>query len=149
MVPFVSIMKGALCCYPPTIMKRNNYTKYFRVFKNDTVVTEISANNFESVVIRRFKRGLPVNTPVDSVNAITCFEYSLPADDTMFYGYLTQGHAMRKAKDSALNYINLLSKEAGPGQQKLKQYREDHYNDLNVTLLDANIRRVENEINIK
>ena len=126
-------------------MKRNNYTRYFRVFKNDTAVTEIFANDFIPVLTRRLKHGLPVNTPVDALNAIA---YSLPPDDAMFYGYLKQAHAMQKAKDSALNYINFLIKEAGPGTKKLKQYREDHYYDLNVTLLDANIRRVENESNI-
>ena len=123
---------------------KNNYLKYYRVFKNDTAVTEISANNFIPVIAHGFKRGLPIGEPVNAVHA-TVFAWSLPTDDKMFYGYLTRAHAMQKAKDGAVNYINQLIKEDAPGLQKLEQYREDHYQDLNVTLLDANIRRVENE----
>jgi len=96
------------------------------------------------VVSRHFKRGLPVYAPVDALHP-AAFAWSLLPDDKMFYGYSTRARAMQKAKDGAMSYINQLTKEDDPGELKLKQYREDHYQDLNVTLLDANIRRIENE----
>jgi hypothetical protein len=40
-------------------------------------------------------------------------------------------------------------REAEQGITKLKQYRINHYEDLNKNLADANIRMLEMEMNIK
>ncbi len=130
-------------------MKRQNYFKIYRVFKNDTAVTEVSTNNFAPVVSRRFKIGLPVLPAIDVYCTFPCSEYSLLPDDEMFYGYLDKATAMEKAKSGALMHINLMIKEIDLRIKKLVQYRHEHHDDLNINLLDANIRRVKKEMNIK
>jgi hypothetical protein len=67
----------------------------------------------------------------------------------MFYGYLNKAIAMEKAKAGALVYINQMVKEVERGIQKLEQYRNDHYDDLNVNLLDANINKIKRQMNMK
>jgi hypothetical protein len=67
----------------------------------------------------------------------------------MFYGYLDKAVAMEKAKAGALAYINQMVKEVEKGIKKLEQYRDDHYHDLNINLLDANINRIKKQMNIK
>ena len=69
--------------------------------------------------------------------------FKLPPDDAMFTGYADKAHAMEMAKAGALKYIDVLISEGSKGIEKLKQYREDHYEDLNTNLLDANIRKAE------
>jgi len=56
---------------------------------------------------------------------------------------------MVKAKAGALNHMNHIIKEIEAGIRKLVQYRNDHYEDLNVNLLDANIQRIKKEMNMK
>ena len=56
---------------------------------------------------------------------------------------------MEKAKAGALVYINQMVKEVERGIQKLEQYRNDHYDDLNVNLLDANINKIKRQMNMK
>lgn len=130
-------------------MKKSNYTKYFRVFKYDTSVTEVSTNDFKPIRAEAKRRESLPGDFRDTLCIIPSNPYSLPADDCMFYGYSTRVHAMEKAKAGAQAYINLLTDRAEAGIQKLKQYRMDHYEDLNINLLEANIRRLEKEIQIK
>lgn len=77
------------------------------------------------------------------------FESSLPSDNSMFYGYMSRITAMERAKAGALKYINNMIREIEQGIKKLIQYRNDHYEDLNVNLLDDNIRRLKREMFIK
>jgi hypothetical protein len=114
-------------------MQQHNFTNYYRVYQHDTAVTKVSANDFKQVINQT---AFP---PV----------YSLPTDGTLFYGYLNQIEAMEKAKAGALAYIEGIIKKVDEGIDRLKQYRMDHYEDLNINLLDANIRRLEQEMHIK
>jgi len=122
-------------------MKKHFFTKYYRVYKNDTAVTEVSVNDFKRVPSRHFKVGLATAKLVDVPCSIPYLEYSLPPDDSMFYGYLDKATAMEKAKAGALAYIGRLVEEGEAGIKKLAQYRTEHYEDLNIHLLDANIRK--------
>jgi hypothetical protein len=115
------------------IMQQHNFTNYYRVYQHDTAVTKVSANDFKQVITHI---AFP---PV----------YSLPTDGTMFYGYLNQIEAMEKAKAGALAYINGIIQKVDEGIDQLKQYRVDHYQDLNINLLDTHIRRLEQEMHIK
>ncbi|TQM50215.1 hypothetical protein BDE36_1953 [Arcticibacter tournemirensis] len=108
--------------------------KYYRVYKNETAVSEISDLDFKPGFATHFERG----------NI-----YSIPQDNKMFYDYTDRIDAMKKAKAGALFYINLLIKKAENGIDNLKQYRIDHYDDLNINLIDSNIRRLEREMHIK
>jgi hypothetical protein len=114
-------------------MQQHNFTNYYRVYQHDTAVTKVSANDFKPVVTRIAFQPI----------------YSLPTDGTMFYGYLNQIEAMEKAKAGALAFINGIIKNIDKGINQLKQYRVEHYDDLNIILLDANIRRLEQEMHIK
>ncbi|RVU02421.1 hypothetical protein EOD41_00325 [Mucilaginibacter limnophilus] len=130
-------------------MKQHSFTKYYRVFKHDTHVTEISVNDFLPVTPQCFKRGWYTHRPIDEFSSIPSHAYTLPVDAEMFCGYTDKIKAMEKAKAGALNYINLMIKEVETGINKLKQYRNDHYDELNINLTDASIRRLEKEMNIK
>ncbi|PTQ93954.1 hypothetical protein C8P68_10711 [Mucilaginibacter yixingensis] len=124
------------------------FYRYYRVFKNDTAVTEVPVNNFKPFIIRKFKRGLPTAFPVGGAD-MQQFYYALPPDDSMFYGYLDKAHAMEKAKAGALVYIYQMIGEVELGIKKLTQYRDDHYEDLNINLLDAQIRKLKKDMNTK
>lgn len=128
-------------------MKNHSFIKYYRVYKHDTAVIEISANDFKPVLQGRFRAKLPAMGPRDVMCSIPL--YSLPSDDNMFYGYLDKAVAMEKAKAGALAYINQMLKEVEKAIKKLEQYRDDHYHDLNINLLDANINRIKKQMNIK
>ncbi len=108
--------------------------KYYRVYKNETAVYEISDMDFKPGLTAHFVRG----------NI-----YSMPQDDKMFYDYTDRIEAMKKAKAGALCYIDSLITKAEDGIDNLKQYRIDHYDDLNINLIDSNIRRLEREMHIK
>jgi hypothetical protein len=114
-------------------MQQHNFTNYYRVFQYDTAVTKVSANDFKLA-------GCRIAVPP---------VYSLPTDGTMFYGYLNQIEAMEKAKAGALAFIEGVIKKVDEGINQLKQYRVEHYDDLNINLLDTNIRRLEKEMHIK
>ena len=105
-------------------MKQHNYSRYFRVFKNDTGVTEISANDF-----------IPVKPKPVNRQALT---YTLT--EPLFYGYLTQEKAMEMAKACALEHINALIAMGKDGELALYEYRFHHYQDLSVNLVEANIQ---------
>jgi len=48
---------------------------------------------------------------VDGLGQIPGFQYSLPLDDSMFYGYMDKVTAMERAKAGALNYVNTVIRE--------------------------------------
>jgi hypothetical protein len=64
----------------------------------------------------------------------------------MFYGYPKLVTALKKAKAGALVYIEHLIRRDAEGLPALLQYRMDHYEDLNINLVEAAIRRVEKQI---
>lgn len=130
-------------------MKNNRFIKYYRVYKNETEVTEISVNDFKRVTLGGFKRGLPTGGHPVNPYAIHQFHYSLPPDEAMFYGYLDRAHAMEKAKTGALVYIGVMIQEVEKSIQKLVQYRTDHYEDLNINLLDEHIRKFRKVMHMK
>ncbi|MEJ6980868.1 hypothetical protein WG906_10430 [Pedobacter sp. P351] len=123
---------------------KKNFFKYYRVFKNDTSVTEVSDNDFKP-----FKKRWIIKSPVNALKASPLNWYSLPVDAAMFYGYTNIIHAMEMAKAGALKHIEGLISQNAHGVTELKQYRIDHYDDLNVNLLDGNIRKLEKELNTK
>ncbi|OKS89195.1 hypothetical protein [Mucilaginibacter polytrichastri] len=125
-------------------MEKHNFTKYYRVYKNDTRVTEVSTNDFMLPTTRHFKASWVTGPPVDVLCTIPSY-YSLPADDAMYYGYTSKVKAMEMAKATAVRHFNAMIKEGEKGIDKLMQYRADHYTDLNITLLETNINRPENK----
>lgn len=130
-------------------MKRRPLFKYYRVFKNQTAVTVISTNDFKPVEPVQFSAGLPVNMRTDGKTSTLYFRFMLPDDEHMFYGYNSRVKAMEMAKSGALSHINNMIAEVVEGIKKLKDYRSQHYQDLNITLIDANIRKLEREMYIK
>lgn len=125
-------------------MEKHNFTKYYRVYKNDTKVTEVSTNDFVPLTAKLFKAGYTYGPPVDVLCAIPSY-YCLPADDAMYYGYSTEIKAMEMAKAAAIRHINVMLKAGLSRNTELMQYRSDHYIDLNVTLREANIHRLSNK----
>lgn len=101
------------------------YYKYYRVNINDTAVTEIPVNDFKPV------------------NAKPSGTLTLDRDSLLFSDI---GQAMEKAKDGAQAYIAQLIERGAEGLPELLQYRMDHYEDLNINLVDANIQKEEIEM---
>ncbi len=130
-------------------MKNRSYIRFYRVYKHDTAVTEIRSNDLRSYSCTKFKRGLPIEQPTDETTGAHQFNYELPPAEQMFYGYLDKALAMEKAKAGALAYIGQMISEVEQGIKKLTQYRDDHYEDLNINLLDAQIRKFRNSMNMK
>ncbi len=130
-------------------MKNIPYTCFYQVYKHNTAITEIRSNDFRPGSGAKFKRGLPVEQQADETAGLHQFYYALPPDELMYYGYLDKAQAMEKAKAGALVYIGQMISEVEQGIKKLTQYREDHYEDLNVNLLDAQIRKFRNSMNMK
>jgi hypothetical protein len=120
---------------------RKPYYKFYKVFKNQTSVTEILINDF--------KIFQPAYIKIKIACALHSWQrraFSLPADDAMFYGFISRIRAMEFAKAKALKYISKLIDEGEEGYSLLLKYREDHYEDLNVNLTDSNIRKIEWEL---
>jgi hypothetical protein len=107
-------------------MKKNNYSRYFRFLKNDTVIDEISTNDFKP-----FKAKLPIAP-----------SYSLVIKDPLYYGFLSRAKAMEMAKAGALEYMDTLISKGRSGMEALLKYRDDHYEDLNENLTYANIEAI-------
>ncbi len=126
-------------------MKQHNYTRYFRVFKRDTVVTEISTNDLSRRKLKAAGKNWLLGDTKIILCAIADVAYKLPADHALFYGYSTKVKAMEMAKAGALSYINHLIDEGASGTERLLQYRRDHYQDLNINLVEANIHQPEND----
>ncbi|OOQ56593.1 hypothetical protein [Mucilaginibacter pedocola] len=129
-------------------MKNRSYICFYRVYKHDTVVTEVRSNDFKPRTSAKFDRGLPVAHPEEMNGSPQCY-YELPPDELMFYGYLDKALAMEKAKAGALAYIGQMISDVEQGIKKLTQYRQDHYEGLNIDLLDAQIRKFRNSMNMK
>lgn len=122
---------------------------FYRVYKHDTAVTEIRSNDFKPCTRVKFKRGLPIEQTADGTAGTHQFYYALPPDELMFYGYLDKAQAMEKAKAGALVYIRQMITDVEQGIKRLIQYRRDHYEDLNINLLDAQISKFRNSMNMK
>jgi len=60
---------------------------------------------------------------------------------------LNKATAMEKAKAGALVYINQMVKEVERGIET-GLYRNDHYGDLNINLLNADINRIKRRMNM-
>jgi|GEM_PF-576754 hypothetical protein len=127
-------------------MNQRNYTRYFRVFKNDTVVTEVSTNDFQPLKLTPVRKDWLIGPTAEVFCAISAVNYALPAIGLLYYGYTTRAKAMEMAKAEALEYIDSLINQGEPGNQTLLQYRMDHYEDLNINLVEENIYKVENEL---
>ncbi|MEO3402863.1 hypothetical protein AAFN85_03110 [Mucilaginibacter sp. CAU 1740] len=72
--------------------------------------------------------------------------YRLLPEDERFAVYPDLVTALEKAKAGALAYIGRLISSGKAGLPELLQYRIDHYEDLNVNLTEANIRRIEQRV---
>lgn len=127
-------------------MRKYNYIKYYRVFKNETAVTEVSVNDFMPVAPRKLNKDLAGKAAIDTNCSFPYVQYFLPSDEKMYYGYMDMATAMEKAKSGALFHINQMIAELDRGIQKLVKYRNDHYDDLNINLLDSNIQRIKREM---
>ncbi|WP_439698849.1 hypothetical protein ACFGVS_12320 [Mucilaginibacter sp. AW1-7] len=116
------------------VVRPNMHTYYrsYRVDKNDTGIKMIPANDFSLVGARL----------TDRHNVI----YTLQPDYEQYYQTTSLVKAMEKAKEGALTSINELIKRGDDGVAALLQYRIDHYEDLHVNLVDANIQLVEQQI---
>lgn len=112
--------------------QRHNYYNFYRVNKNDTTITTISTNNFKPVKPR----------PYSFMPAVYTLQRCI--DDCYYFVDLV--NAMEKAKAGALAYIELLIGEGEAGMAALLQYRMDHYEDLHINLVDANIQLVEQQL---
>ena len=112
-------------------MKHRNYIRYYRVFKDDTTVTEISINNFLRI------RLIPKNNNYP--------EFQLSAHGHLYYGYISKAKAMEMAKAGVFQHISLLLALGNEGKQGLLQYRFNHFQDLTVNLVDANIKNIDLE----
>jgi hypothetical protein len=122
-------------------MERHSFQKFYRVFKNETAVAEISYNNFRHVV-RDFKKEAQTGNSVDELFSVPYHTYSLLPEKERFYGYKLKTRAMEIAKEGALKHIEDLISEGDASIDKVYQYRFDHYEDLNINLTESNIRRL-------
>jgi hypothetical protein len=111
-------------------MKKNSYSRYFRFLKNDTVINEISTNDFK---------------PHVKFEPIAATTYSLVINYPLYYGYLSRTRAMEMAKAGALKYIETLIDRGRSGMATLLKYRTDHYEDLNKNLTYTNIEAIKNQ----
>lgn len=122
MIPVIFVyMKNFIC------------SKYFRVYLHQTSISEVPANDF--------KRTADYLKNSGSV-------YSLPVESKIFSDYTSIIEAMERAKIGAISHIDRLIGKGEGGTEELYQYRNDHYNDLNFNLIDANIRKVESELKL-
>ena len=120
-------------------MEKHRFNKFYRVFKNDTAVTEVSFNDFRRVVLAKEPSS---GSQVDELCSFPGQAYSLLPEGEMFCGYELKTHAMEMAKAGALKHIAALIAEGPLSREKVYQYRFDHYEDLNTNLKDSNIRRL-------
>jgi hypothetical protein len=128
-------------------MERHCFKGFYRVFKNDTAVTEISFNDFRHVV-RDFRKETQKGDSVDELFHIPYTTYSLMPENERYCGYEVKTHAMEMAKADALKHIEDLISEGPAGIDKVYQYRFDHYEDLNINLTDSTITRLKNQYKI-
>ncbi|MBE9583348.1 hypothetical protein IM792_02710 [Mucilaginibacter sp. JRF] len=126
---------------------KNIHCKYYRVFENSPAIQEISVIDLKPALKVRFNNGMPTKMAKGNNRIIN--KYSLLPLKDRFYEYTDKINAMEKAKKNALRYINALTTQITIGINSLKKYREEYYTELNLTLIDSNIRKLEREMNIK
>jgi len=120
---------GTIKSAPPYTPKRHNYLKYYKIAKSQTALIEVSTNDFTLTHFQKTNKAV----------------YTVRPDTKLFDLYIDIGQAMEKAKSGALAYISELISEGEASEQKLLQYRKDHYEDLHINLVDSNIQEVEEE----
>lgn len=119
------------------------YSKYYRVFINDTKVIELSTNNFLYLDTKPYRIIWTNHHPIKVYRSVANQSFRLLPCIAKYHDYTDKIMAMEKAKEGALNYISSLIKQAQSSISTLKQYRNDHYEDLNQNLIDTQIRRLE------
>jgi hypothetical protein len=118
--------------------KKKPYFKFYKVFKNDTSVSEVSTND-----VKPFAPSYRKIKSACSLHSAECPAFSIRNNDGVFYGFLSRVAAMEHAKAGALAYIGKLIGEGEKSRDLLLKYREDHYEDLNFNLTDRNIKNIE------
>ncbi|WP_270089910.1 hypothetical protein [Sphingobacterium sp. SYP-B4668] len=118
-----------------------NYIKYYRVYKNQTDVVIISANDFARSPWQSCSNEVQQEQPSTDVE-----HYTLNPNFYKFRDYTDIILAMERAKSGALCYINSLLSEATKIIITLKTFRADNYQNLNHNLLDRHIRQLEQNI---
>jgi hypothetical protein len=121
-------------------MEKPHFNKFYRVFKNDTAVTEVSFNDFRRVAF--FAADPQSGNLAGKTSSFPNQTYSLLPEKEIFYGYDLKTHAMEMAKAGALKHIDALIAEGPESKERLYQYRLVHYDDLNINLTDSNIRKL-------
>lgn len=106
--------------------------KYYRVYQNQTAITEVSVNNFTQLKPFEFGR-----------------IYALPRESELFREYTDRATAMEQAKAGALVHIQSMILNVERGITKLIAYRNEHHDDLNINLLESNIRKFKLQMYIK
>jgi hypothetical protein len=127
-------------------MEKPRFKKFFCVLKNETGVIEVSLNDFK-LQKRSFLTETSEGATVDVLCAFPNKNYSLLPDNEMYYGYESKARAMEMAKAGALKHLTELIAEGDSGAEKVHRYRFEHYDDLNVRLIDSNIRLVKKTLN--
>jgi hypothetical protein len=122
-------------------MAKYRFNKFYRVFTNDTTVTEVSFNDFRCVV-RGFAKESRTGNLAGQLSSFSHHPYSLLPEKEMFYGYELKTQAMEMAKSGALRHIEALIAEGPQSTESVYQYRFEHYEDLNFNLTDSNIRKL-------
>lgn len=120
-----------------------SYNRYYRVVKNDTCVTEQSANDFTRVCTKPYSIIWTNSHPVKVYHSLAKQAYSLYPLNPTYHDYVDKVMAMEKAKEGALKHISSLISEAELAISTLQKYRIDHYEDLNTNLIDSQIRKLE------
>ncbi len=115
-------------------MQKQTIFRYYRVYQNRTAVTEVSVNDFR---------------PVPKTPLVFGGSYSLPEKNDLFRDYVDRAEAMEQAKLGALAHINEMISEVEVAIARLINYRNDNHEDLNVNLLEANIRKFKRQMYIK
>ncbi|TDQ11235.1 hypothetical protein [Pedobacter metabolipauper] len=105
------------------MMKSKQILKYYRVDRYDTTIIEISIDDFKEA-----KKNKDQKSPY-----------------RVYAGLIL---ALENAKADALTFINELVRKGEDGLPELLQYRIDHYEDLNINLIEANIRKIEDALMI-
>ncbi|MEH6305706.1 hypothetical protein RYH73_08625 [Olivibacter sp. CPCC 100613] len=120
-----------------------SYYRYYRIFTDTTEITTMSSNDFVRINMKPFKTIWKDNHPVKVYYSLTNQVYSLIGVRLIQQDFVDKVTAMENAKIGALRFISSLIEQADAIIATLKQYRIDHYDDLNKNLLDNNIRRLE------
>lgn len=126
-----------------------NYHHYYRVATHETQIIEMSAHNFTRINFMTYRTIWTDHHPVKVFSSIMDKLTLTQSIRLAYRDYVDRVTAMEYAKSGALSYITSLIKQVDLSIATLKQYRMDHYDDLNKNLLDSNIRRLENLIKNK